>query len=219
MQARPEEGKKTWFYQFVRTLVKIFSAIFYPTRAIHPERLNQMDAPYILISNHQSMMDPLLLAIYLKRYEIHFMGKRELTKFGPLGWVVEHLHMIPVSRHQSDMGAMRASLDALKKGEVLGMFPEGTRFRDLMPMAHIESGFIILALRSRVPLLPVYFHGIPRPFRRVDMVVGEPISFDALSQDGEDVSHDAAKDHIRAVYARLKEEAEQKKNNPAGVSA
>ncbi len=213
MPNRPEAGKKTWFFQFARILVSIFSTLFYPSRLIHPERLEQMDAPYILIANHQSMMDPLLLAAHLSRYEIRFMGKRELTKFAPLRWIVNHLHMIPVSRHQTDMSAMRASMDALKNGHVLGMFPEGTRFREGEPMAHIESGFIILALRSRVPLLPVYVHGVPRPFSRVDLVVGEPISFDALKQDNADMSHDAAKDHIRAVYQQLKDEAKHKKNN------
>lgn len=208
-----EPGKKTWFFQFARVLVRIFCALFYPSKAIHKDRLERMDAPYILIANHQSMMDPLLLAVHLRRYEIRFLGKRELTKFAPLRWIVTKLHMIPVSRHQSDIGAMRASLDTLKQGNVLALFPEGTRFLDGKPMAHIESGFLVLAMRSRVPLLPVYVHGIPKPFRRVKLIVGEPIFF---SQQGADISHEDAKGHIRSVYQQLKQESEHKKYNSPG---
>ncbi len=213
MQPRPEAGKKTWFFQFARRLVTLFSAIFYPSRCVHPEKLEAMDAPYILISNHQSMMDPVLLAVHLRRYEIRFLGKRELTRFAPLRWVVTKLHMIPVSRHQSDIGALRASLDTLKAGNVLALFPEGRRFLEGTPMAHIESGFLVMALRSRAPLLPVYIHGIPRPFRPVELWVGDPISFETLRQENEELSHDAVKEHIREVYRNLKKQAEKHKKN------
>ncbi len=212
-QPRPEPGRRTRFYQAVRKLLVLFSAIVYPSRIRGSERLEAMDAPYILIANHQSMMDPILLAVHLKRYEIHFLGKRELTKFSLLRWIVKKLHMIPVSRHQSDMGAMRASLEALKAGHVLALFPEGRRFPGAVPMAHIESGFLVLALRSQAPLLPVYIHGIPRPFQQVELLVGEPITFETLRQESADLSHDAVKAHIRGVFAQLRLKEKQKKYN------
>ena len=218
MQSRPEPEQKTWFYQFARVVVKAFAALFYPSRALNPEKLEAMSAPYILIANHQSMMDPILLAAHLKRYEIRFLGKRELTRFAPLRWVVEKLHMIPVSRHQSDMGAMRASLNALKAGHVLCLFPEGSRFPGGPPMAQIQSGFTVLALRSQAPLLPVYVHGIPRPFKRVKLLVGNPISFETLNRENNELSYDAIKAHIQDVYQKLKEKLEQEKNNSSSVT-
>lgn len=206
-------GEKTLFYQFVRLLVKVFAAVFYPMKAINPEKLEAMSAPYIMIANHQSMMDPILLASLLKRYEVRFMGKRELTRFAPLRWVVEKLHMIPVSRHQSDIGAMRTCLNTLKAGHVLCLFPEGKRYPGGRPMAHIESGFTVLALRSQTPLLPVYVHGIPRPFRRVEILVGDPIPYETLRRESDALSHEAVNTYIRSVYQQFKENLEQQKNN------
>lgn len=218
-QTRYKPGPTTWFFRFARVVLLAFSAIFYPCRLINPEKLEAMDAPYLLIANHQSMMDPVLLAIHLKRYEIRFMGKRELTRCAPLAWIVRKLHMIPVSRHQSDIAALRASLDTLRAGNVLGVFPEGTRFRDGEPLAHIESGFLVLALRSQVPILPVYVHGVPRPFRRVSLLVGDPISFETLRRENSDLSHEDMKEHIRSIYRQLRDEIKQKKYNLDGLSA
>ncbi|MDD4081428.1 MAG: lysophospholipid acyltransferase family protein [Eubacteriales bacterium] len=212
MTGKPEAVNKTRFYQCVRMLVKALAAVFYPSRLVNPGILEAMNAPYIMIANHQSMMDPLLLAAHLKRYEIRFLGKRELTRFALLRWVVEKLHMIPVSRHQSDIRAMRACLNTLKEGHVLCLFPEGSRYPGSKPMTHIESGFTVLALRGRVPLLPVYIHGIPRPFRRVEMLVGDPIPFETLRRESDELSYEAVKTHIRGVYQRLEEKLKHQKN-------
>lgn len=219
MHGKPEQGIKTCFFQFARRLMKVFTTFFYRSTLVNPERLEGMEAPYIMIANHQSMMDPPLLGMHLNRYEIRFIGKRELTRVPLLRWTVKKLHMIPVSRHQTDISAMRAGLDTLKAGNVLGIFPEGTRYREDQPMAHIESGFLILALRSRVPLLPVYIHGIPSPFKRVKLIVGDPISFDSLNKESMEASHDVVKAHIRQVYAELRQRLEHNKNNSKDVSA
>jgi 1-acyl-sn-glycerol-3-phosphate acyltransferase len=178
------QATKTWFYQFARYLCILLSALLYPCRLINPDAIPR-EAPFILIANHQSMMDPLLLAAKFKQHEIHFIGKRELTNFKPLKWVVERLHMIAVTRHMSDLSAMRAALKTLKQGHVLGIFPEGTR-RHGKPMASIETGVSMLAFRSGVPLLPVLIFGRPSPFHRTEMLVGSHIHYQDLSADGLD---------------------------------
>ena len=136
---------RTPFYQFARLLCVALSALVYPCKLLNPEGIKR-DAPFLLVCNHQSMMDPLLLAAKFRHHEIRFIGKRELTRFKPLKWVVEKLHMIAVSRHMTDLGALRAASAVLKEGHVLGIFPEGTRMRG-KPMEHIESGVSLLALR------------------------------------------------------------------------
>lgn len=175
---------KTCFYQFARRLCILLSAVLYPCRLVNPDAIPKV-APFILIANHQSMMDPLLLAAKFRHHEIHFIGKRELTNFKPLKWVVEHLHMIAVTRHMSDLSAMRAALKALRQGHVLGIFPEGTRCHG-KPMATIETGVSMLALRSGVPLLPVLIYRRPLPFRRTKMLIGSTIPYQDLSADGLD---------------------------------
>ena len=197
----------TPFYRFARCLLSIFSFLFYPCKLINPEQAN-LKKPFILICNHQSMMDPVLLGVKFPQYEIHFIGKREITKFLPLKWIVERLHMIAVSRHMSDLAAMRAAGAVLKSGEVLGIFPEGRRSCG-SPMEQMESGVSLLALRHKTPLLPVYITSRPRPFRRVSMVIAPPILVDNLARDGIDKSaSDQLSEQIKQVYRDL-----ESKNN------
>lgn len=185
MKSSKQKAVGTPFYRFIRILGSLFSFLVYPCQFINAQAAD-IKAPFILLCNHQSMMDPILLAVKLKQHEIHFIGKRELTNFKPLKWIVEHLHMIAVSRHMSDLSAMRASGEVLKAGQVLGIFPEGKRSQGV-PMEQIESGVSLLALRYRIPLLPVYIAGRPRPFRKVKMIAAPPIQFEDLLSAGIDM--------------------------------
>lgn len=184
MRSERKRTAATPFYRFARAVLTVFSAIFYPCTIINRQGAD-LAAPFVLLCNHQSMMDPVLLAVKIRQHEIHFIGKRELTRFLPLKWIVEHLHMIAVSRHESDLGAMRAAGQVLKSGHVLGIFPEGRR-RHGPSMEEMESGVSLLAQRHRVPLLPVYIAGRPRPFHRVTMEVLAPIAYDDILVDGID---------------------------------
>lgn len=212
MQVKAKPASRTWFYQFARMLLVVFTAVFYPCKAYNLEAF-QKDAPYILIANHQSLMDPLLLAAKMKRYEIYYIGKRELTKFKPLGWLVKKLHMIAVSRHESDLTTMRAATKVLKDGEVLGLFPEGTRYHHGIPMAHIESGASLLALRSQVSLLPVLIYPRPRLFRLTYLYIGEEIDYQDLTNQGvsKEISDELNK-RIQRVFWDMYEKTNKKQN-------
>ena len=78
---------------------------------------------------------------------------------------------------------MRACLRVTKAGGVLGIFPEGTRHKEGI-MEHVESGVALIALRSGVPMIPLYIGGKPRLFRRLDVRVGDPIAMDDLRARG-----------------------------------
>jgi 1-acyl-sn-glycerol-3-phosphate acyltransferase len=202
MKSDKQKAVGTPFYRFIRHLGTLFSFLVYPCQFINAQAAD-IKAPFILLCNHQSMMDPILLAVKFKQHEIHFIGKRELTDFKPLKWVVEHLHMIAVSRHMSDLSAMRAAGSVLKAGEVLGIFPEGKRSRGV-PMEQMESGVSLLALRHRMPLLPVFIAGRPRPFRKVKMIAAPPIQFDDLLADGIDMKASGLlNERIQQVYQEL----------------
>ena len=100
--------------------------LFFPIRYHNTELVRDRPGPYMLVSNHVSMLDPIVLAVPIRRHEIRFMGKRELRVNRLFAYILEKLHMISVARHMSDMAAMRAANSALKEGQVLGIFPEGT---------------------------------------------------------------------------------------------
>lgn len=205
--------QKTWFYQFARKILVVFSALFYPCKLLTPSGFD-ISGPYLLACNHQSMMDPVLLAVKNKKTEIHFIGKRELTKFKPLKWVVERLHLIAISRHMSDLHAIRMASNALKAGHVVGIFPEGGR-RQGMPMENIESGVSILAMKNKVPLFPVIIIGRPKPFRRTLMAVGAPIPYEDLLSQGIDMNtSQQLNNRIQQVYVDLYKKYNKKTMNP-----
>ena len=111
------------------------------------------------------------------------LGKKELTKSKLLGWLLKKLHMIVVDRHHSDMEAMRTFMKTLRNGEILALFPEGTRHHKGI-MEEMESGIGLIALRSNVPVYPVYIDRRVLPFRVTHCWVGDPIPYDDIRADG-----------------------------------
>ena len=184
-KAAPKEHnmKDNRFYRFARA---VFSGLFktiLPVRYHNTERM-LIDAPFILMGNHQSMFDPVIAAVPIKKHQVHFLGKKELVTVPVLGKIFTHgLHMIPVDRHNTDMEAMRTCMKVTRNGLILGIFPEGTRHKSGL-MEDLESGVAMIALRSKVPLVPVYITRRLCPFRAVHVYVGEQIPMDDLREQG-----------------------------------
>ena len=198
VKSAPAKVERTPLYTFCRGLFAVIFRTIAPVRFHDTEALNRLDAPYIIIGNHRSAIDPFALAVPTKRYEIRFVGKRELTGNKIVEWAVKQLHMIPVSRHATDMGAMRACMQVLREHRVLGIFPEGTRHvKELMET--VESGAAMIALRARVPILPVYIDGRIRPFRKTHVYVGKPMEIDDLLEAGVD------SDTVRQLCERIRD--------------
>jgi 1-acyl-sn-glycerol-3-phosphate acyltransferase len=142
-------------YWIVYFVTKVVSWLFFPFTA-HQTRNIPRQGAFILASNHISNLDPVVLGICSVR-RINFMAKIELFK-GALGYVLTRLGAFPVKRGESDFGAMREALKRLKNGRVILIFVEGTRrIGNEPPKAQGGVGF--LAMKSGVPVVPVYLHG------------------------------------------------------------
>lgn len=174
--------KKTWFFSFARKVVTVLFHTVYPLKVHGREKLDRATS-YVLICNHQGLLDPVGVAYACRRYEIRFMAKKELWNNKAMAWLVKALHAIPVDRHNSDMMAMRTCLKAVKEGHVLGIFPEGTRHKEGV-MKEMEGGVGFLTLRSGVPLIPVMIMPAFKAFRRTNLYVGDPIDYEDLKAEG-----------------------------------
>lgn len=202
------EREHTFLYGLARVVAVTYSDVFRKVRFTGRERLRSLKGPAIILANHRSMADVFPIGSS-SPYEIRFLGKRELAA-GKLGaFLFRHLHMIPVSRHETDMSAMRACVKALKEGDMLCIFPEGTRCPDTL-MEHVETGAALIALRSAAPLIPVYINSKPRLFRRTRMRVGQMIEYGDLRAEG--ISSETAEkltERIRETFFRLRDEDEK----------
>lgn len=199
---RPEAEKRTFWFTAARGLVWLLGHTVYPIR-YYGRSYTELDAPYILVSNHKHWLDPLIVGNGIKRYEVRFLGKKELAKTRATAWLMEKLHMIVVDRHHSDLKAMRDCVNVVRQGHVLGIFPEGTRCRKTT-LEHMESGCAFIALRAKVPLLPVLIDRPVRLFRTTRVIYGPPIDVSDLAAEG--ISAETAEklnDRIRASILAL----------------
>lgn len=122
--------------------------------------------PAILVCNHTSGLDPLLIQSCSTRLIVWMMA-REYYDIRPLQWVFKTIEAIPVDRNGRDMSATRAALRALQQGRILGVFPEGKieKTRELFPF---HTGVALLAAKSQVPVYPLYLDGTQRGLEMID---------------------------------------------------
>ena len=189
--------KRTALYTTARVLMWLLKALFFPV-TYHGAENVELNAPYIVLSNHRHWLDPLLIAAKIKRYEVRFMGKKELASGKLSKWALTKMHMIIVDRHHSDIAAMRACVSTVKEGHVLGIFPEGTRRKDTL-MKEIETGSAFIALRSKAPLIPVLIDKPVKLWRRTNVYFGAPIKTDDL------YAAEPGNDTVRLLDARIVE--------------
>lgn len=171
--------KVNYFYRVVRNIAWFLCKIIFPTKVIGAEHI-PAEGPVLICSNHVSLVDPVLIATSFKR-RITFMAKKELfgTKF--TDWFFRNLGMVPVDRGASDIAALRVCLDVLNEGGLLGIFPQGHRFKQ-DESREIQNGAALMALRSKAVVIPAHVSAPMKAFRRTTVRFGAPIDFSDMAR-------------------------------------
>src|SRR5438552_14431317 len=163
---------------------------------------------YVLAANHISNLDPwpLGLPLWPRRF-LRFMAKSELY-WWPLGWVITAGGGFPVRRGESDLEAINNAIDLAREGNVVAMFPHGTRQRKglvkrYQPKAH--TGAARIALEAGVPLVPAAIAGTDRLSKLGPLRVryGKPIPLDDLKDEDPSLTAREATDRLMAEIDRL----------------
>jgi 1-acyl-sn-glycerol-3-phosphate acyltransferase len=194
------------FYRIVQIIVARGSALVYRARIRGREHLPKTGG-YVLAPSHRSMMDIPFLA-YVTPKRVRFMGKVQVFKIPVIGFLFSALGGFPVQRDGTDRKAVRDSIEILKGGEPLVVYPEGTRQHG-PAIQPLQPGAAYLAIRAGVPVVPVGIAGTEEIFRshgtkvprfgRVAIVVGEPIQ--PPPRGGGSVKREAV-DELTAVLAK-----------------
>ena len=176
--------------------------------------------PVILVSNHFNLGDPPVLTYVLPR-RIVWMAKQELFDTPVIGWLFRAFGLIPVRRFEGDLKALRKAQGALKRGHVLGMFPEGTRSAG-KGLGEGEPGTAFIALRTGAPIVPVAIWGtegikLPRDafrFRgnRIDVRLGQPFNLPQTKR----ASKEQIADGTREIMEKIAELLPAKYRGPYG---
>jgi 1-acyl-sn-glycerol-3-phosphate acyltransferase len=200
------------FYRVVHWILTNGSRALWRVKVVGIERIPEAGG-FVLAPSHRSMMDIPLAAIVTKR-RIRFMGKATLFRIPVLGWLFTTLGGFPVERDGTDRKAVRDSVAMLAAGEVLCVFPEGTR-QNGEKIQPLQPGSAYLALRSGAPIVPIAIagseeilrdHRWPIPhFGRVVIVVGEsivpePRATGVVARDKVDALTSTLHDTLQALF-------------------
>jgi 1-acyl-sn-glycerol-3-phosphate acyltransferase len=161
--------------------------------------------PAILISNHTSMADMLVIQPPFKPW-ICWVAKKELFSNPLTRGVFKWLGCIPVDRDKTDLLAARGIFTALRDKLIIGMFPQGTRVKPAcIPLVRPRSGAIHFAIKTGAPILPVAVEGRFRFFAKIRIVYGPmfDLGLDPRSHYAADDLHRLTVDVMRRVYALI----------------
>ncbi|GHU94187.1 1-acyl-sn-glycerol-3-phosphate acyltransferase [Clostridia bacterium] len=160
------------FYRVIRRFLCIMVPILWRVKIVGRERLPKGAA--VICGNHTAMTDPVFVITAFKKDDpLFILLKKELHSLPVLGWILRKMGTISVDREMNDMKAIKTSMEKLKAGGKLLIFPEGTRSkgREIEP----KSGAALFAHRYNAPLVPIYITEGSKPlFSRVNIIIGEP---------------------------------------------
>lgn len=183
--------KRSWLQRFTydlsRIAVRVVGGLLFRLRLVGIDRFPHKGAA-LVCSNHQSYFDPILLGGLCDR-RMNYLARESLFKSRLLGGLMRWYDAIPVRRDGMSISGLKETLRCLKHGELVVIFPEGTRTED-GEIAPMQSGFCMLAKKAGVPLVPVAISGAfdvwPKTrkfpwFARITLVAGEPIPVETVS--------------------------------------
>ena len=155
-------------------LVYIFNLVVFRVENNGEENIKEKGA-YLICANHRSNWDAPILVSNLKR-KVYVMAKAELFKNKFIKWFGRKCCVFPVKRGMRDIESIKYSLNLLKDGEILVIFPEGTR-NGMEKNGKAQNGVAYMAIRTGVPVIPVGIQGEMKPFKKVKLNIGEPLDF------------------------------------------
>lgn len=185
--------------------------LFYPVKVIGKKNLPKKKG-YVLTCNHFTNMDPVLLDVYLNK-KIRFLAKKELFKNKFVGFFLKRFGGFPVDREKPGVSSFKFALEVLKKNKILGIFPEGTRNKNIEEegLMQLKNGAIVFASKGESQIVPVVIYKKPKAFRKNYILIGEPI--DIIGEDKRRLTREEQELNVQnlvSAMSKLREDMDTK---------
>lgn len=207
VESLPNPLARNLCWRVIQVTLQFAFTVWIGVRARGIEKLPPGGALFLI--NHQSVLDPLLVALWLKR-PVSFLGRENLFEIPVIGWILRNTYVMSIRRDAAGTESMRKSIARLQHGYYVGLFPEGTRTADGQ-VGVLKPGFIVIARRGGTPIVPVGisggFQALPRGSHflrpvKVRVVFGDPIP---VEQVNELCEKGREQEFVRIVTDRIEE--------------
>ncbi len=209
------KGSNPVLYFLLRVILVPVMRVFFGLQAQGTENIPK-SGPVVIAPNHKSFWDAFFIAAVVSR-RLHFMGKAELFR-GWRGRLFVALGGFPVLRGESDELAIGTARAVLERGDVLALFPEGTRVQDPDKLGNPRRGATRLAIETGAVIIPTALSGTEKRRwhlpRKVRIVFGEPIPVTDL----EPTPEHAGMLLDQTVWPTISEEYQQLRNTPGLIA-
>ena len=198
------------WYEFCKANVNLVGTLMFSTRYFGRENI-PLQGGAMIVSNHQSHLDPPLVGAGCPR-PMYFMARKTLFSSPWFGRLIHSVHAVPIDRDGVGVSGIKECLKLLKRGEILLVFPEGTRSPDGEIQA-FRPGFTTLAARTGAAIIPAAIEGAyrvwPRSRRfpvsgRVYVRYGQPISAAEIRGQEERALGKIVEQRVRECQAELR---------------
>jgi len=199
------------FYRCMRLICRMIAVVTFGLRTEGRHHLI-FEGGGMLLSTHQSLMDPVLVGIVSNR-RLNYLARKTLFKNSAFAFLIRVLDAIEIDRERGGLAGLREMLKRIQAGELVLMFPEGTRTSDGQ-VAEVKPGFIPVARRSQAPIIPIAIVGaydcLPKgeklPARKpIAVVVGEPMLAESYMSMTDAVLMEELNQRLRKLHARGRE--------------
>lgn len=190
------------FYKFATKILEMVVKILFRVEVVGADNIPQEGA-CILAFNHKSNWDPIVVAGLLRKRRINGVAKKELFKNPILRFILNKLFVIPVNRENPDVSTIKKIMRVLKEGEVLGIFPEGTRHKDRDSFADAKAGLGMFAVKGKSIVIPISIVSSYKLFSKLVIFVDNPI--DLSDNYGKKLKTDDYENISECVMKKIKE--------------
>ena len=184
-----------------RPVIGAVVRIFAPLRAYGLERVPR-HGPVVLCFNHFSWLDPWAIGSVTPR-TIYYVAKQEAHEHPLIGPFIRFFGTSSIRRGESDREAIRIMRDVVRRGDALGMFPEGTRQKH--EPGPVRAGAAMIAVSEEVPIVCAAIHGTQDwrlgSFQPVSIAFGEPLDLTGHPKNSR--GYRAASEEIQREIRRL----------------